>query len=131
MRVLYLNHNVVGSGTYSRAFHLGRQLALKGHQVTLVTTSRSERFSARSYARDGVEIIEAPDVLSGRARTGWDPYNTLVRIRTLNDRDFDIVHAFDSRPAVIYPALATAKRSKAAFFMDWADWWGRGGWILR
>jgi glycosyltransferase involved in cell wall biosynthesis len=102
---------------------------LRGHDVTLVTTSKSARLSPHSYDRDGLEIMEAPDMMSGRARTGWDPYNTAVRIRTLNGRDFDIVHAFDSRPAVIYPALAVTRRTNAAFFMDWADWWGRGGWI--
>jgi glycosyltransferase involved in cell wall biosynthesis len=38
------------------------------------------------------------------------------------------VHAFDCRPAVIFPALAAA-RAGAALFIDWADWWGRGGTI--
>lgn len=129
MRVLYLNHNVVGSGTYFRAFHLGRQLANRGHQVTLVTTSRAARLAVHSYMQDGVEVIESPDLLAGRARTGWDPYNTVVRIASLRNRQFEVVHAFDSRPAVIYPALNIARRNKAQLFIDWADWWGRGGWI--
>lgn len=129
MRVLYLNHNVVGSGTYFRAFHLGRQLAKRGHQVTLVTTSRTARFRTSQYMHEGVEVIESPDLLTGRGRTGWDPFNTLVRIKSLRSRDFEIVHAFDSRPAVIFPALAVARRTEARLFIDWADWWGRGGWI--
>ena len=129
MRILYLNHNVVGSGTFLRAFHLGRELAAAGHQVTLVTTSRSARVGVRTAEQSGVHIIEAPDLCSGRARTGWDPYNTIARISLLRRREFDIVHAFDSRPAVIYPALSVTRRAGIPLFMDWADWWGRGGWI--
>jgi glycosyltransferase involved in cell wall biosynthesis len=129
MRVLFLNHNVVGSGTFSRAFHLARQLAGRDYDVTLITTSRRARWSARSYERDRVEIIEAPDLLAGRGRTGWDPYNTWMRTGLVRKRTFDLVHAFDSRPAVIYPALHAVARCRALFVMDWADWWGRGGWI--
>lgn len=129
MRVLFLNHNVVGSGTYFRAFHFARQLAARGDRVTLITTSRDSLFVPQAYERDGVEVIEAPDLLPGRARTGWDPYNTWRRSALVRQRAFDVVHAFDSRPAVIYPALSAAHRNNALFVMDWADWWGRGGWI--
>jgi glycosyltransferase involved in cell wall biosynthesis len=129
MRVLFLNHNVVGSGTFFRAFHFARQLVTRGYQVTLVTTSRAARFRGRSYERDGVEMFEAPDWLPGRARTGWDPYNTWVRRAFVRRHSFDIVHAFDSRPAVIYPALSATAGKTTTFVMDWADWWGKGGWI--
>lgn len=129
MRVLFLNHNVVETGTFFRAFHFARQLVTRGYQVTLVTTSRAARLRGRSYERDGVEMFEAPDWLPGRARTGWDPYNTWVRRAFVRRHPFDIVHAFDSRPAVIYPALSVATRKSTTFVMDWADWWGKGGWI--
>jgi len=36
------------------------------------------------------------------------------------------VHAFESRPAAIYPALAWQRRG-ATLVMDWCDWFGRGG----
>lgn len=138
LRLLYLNHNVAYSGTFFRAFHLGRRLAARGHTVTLVTTSRVARFQMRSDERDGLELVEAPDFLWGPARTGWDPWNTLRRIAFVRGREYDVVHAFDSRPAVILPALAAERFAGAALFMDWADWWGRGGtieersgWVVR
>jgi glycosyltransferase involved in cell wall biosynthesis len=41
-----------------------------------------------------------------------------------------VVHAFDSRPTVVHPALRCARENpQALFVMDWADWWGRGGTI--
>jgi glycosyltransferase involved in cell wall biosynthesis len=128
MRLLYLNHNVAFSGTFQRAFHLAREMVARGHDVTLVTTSRSARVRAKWSERAGVRLLESPDLLWGPARTGWDPYNVARRIGALAGSSFDAVHAFDSRPAVIFPALAAA-RAGATLFMDWADWWGRGGTI--
>lgn len=138
MRLLYLNHNVRGRGTYVRAFALGRQLAAAGHDVTLVTTSPVARLRAQMHLSEGVHVIEMPDLWWGPARTGWDPYNTLRRMQLLRNARFDLVHAFDSRPAVILPALRAIRAAGAPLVMDWADWWGRGGriqersgWIVR
>ncbi|CAN5676769.1 N/A [soil metagenome] len=138
MRVLYLNHNVAGSGTYQRAVNFGRELTNRGHDVTLVTTSRTNR--SRGTERDvgGVQVIESPDLLVAGARNGWDPWNTSWRLRRLRDEKFDLIHAFDCRPAVIAPALVQQRRTGAPLFIDWADWWGRGGtiaersgWLMR
>ncbi|MHB1168916.1 MAG: glycosyltransferase [Longimicrobiales bacterium] len=127
MRVLFLNHNVRGRGTWVRAFHLGRELVNTGHDVTVVTTSPHSRVHVHEETSDGVRVIEMPDLWWGPARTGWDPYNTLRRIRRLRDARYDLVHAFDSRPAVVLPALRVADATGAPLVMDWADWWGRGG----
>ena len=129
MRILFLNHNVRGAGTYLRAFALSRELVARGHTVTLVTTSAAERIAVRSHVVAGVQVVEAPDLLWGRGRTGWDPWNILRRQQALRGLTFDVIHAFDSRPAVIHPALAAQRWCGAPLFMDWADWWGRGGWI--
>lgn len=129
MRILFLNHNVVHTGTYQRASCLARELVAAGHELTLVTTSRDRRSEGSEREWFGVRVIEAPDLLSGSARTGWDPWNTLWRVRRLARQRFDLIHAFDSRPAVILPALALHRTTGAPLFMDWADWWGRGGTI--
>jgi glycosyltransferase involved in cell wall biosynthesis len=129
MRLLFLNHNVRGRGTYLRAFQFARQLVARGHQVTLFTTSEAARWVITSHDVDGVEVIEAPDLLIGRGRTGWDPWNAFRRSLRLRHQSFDIIHAFDSRPVVVHPALIVQRWTGAPLFMDWADWWGRGGWI--
>ena len=127
MKLLFLNHNVAWSGTFFRAFQLGRALVTQGHEVTVVTTSRTNRFAWEREQREGVELVYAPDLLWGRARTGWDLWNTLSRVLELRKRRFDAIHAFDSRPAVILPALYLARAHRLPLFIDWADWWGRGG----
>jgi glycosyltransferase involved in cell wall biosynthesis len=127
VHLLFLNHNVIGRGTYVRAFSLARELVLRGREVTLVTTSEASRLHPLRSERDGVNVIEAPDLWWGPARTGWDPFNTVRRMQLLRGQRFDLVHAFDSRPAVVLPALAKCGRSDTPLVMDWADWWGRGG----
>ena len=126
MRLLFLNHNVIGRGTFQRSFGFARELARRGHDVTLLTTSERLRFSHRESMRRGVRVVQTPDLLWGRARSGWDPWGTLWRVGSLRGRSFDLVHAFDSRPAVVSPALAMRRRG-TPLVMDWADWWGRGG----
>lgn len=127
MRLLFLNHNTAFTGTFFRSHQLAREMARRGHEVTFVTTSRHARLRRRWRRIDGVRTLEAPDLLFGPARTGWDPYNVLRRIGALRGERFDVIHGFDCRPAVIGPALAVRRRTDAALVLDWADWWGRGG----
>jgi glycosyltransferase involved in cell wall biosynthesis len=130
MKFLFFNHNVAWSGTFFRAFYLGRELVRLGHDITVVTTSRTARLQAQRQLRDGVQLIEMPDLFWGRGRTGWDPWNMLHRTLRLQVGPVDAIHAFDCRPAVILPALYHARSSDAPLFLDWADWWGRGGSIV-
>jgi len=124
-----LNHNVAWQGgTFFRAYHFAREMVKKGHGVTLLTISQQECLRFKKYLKDGVRIIETPDCLWGRGRTGWDPWDTLRRCSYLRKKTWDLVHAFDSRPAVILPALFL-RRNGIPLIMDWADWWGRGGTI--
>ena len=128
MRILMLNHNVAWSGgTFFRVYQLARFLAKRGHQVTLLSISRNQRWRAESMVKEGVNIVLAPDLLWGQGRTGWDIWDTLWRFGYLFNKRFDIIHAFDSRPAVILPALLCRKMNGGKLVIDWADWWGRGG----
>ena len=127
LRILYLNHNPAGVGTWQRASHLGRAMASRGHEVTLVTTHPGRRLGFETERHDSYTELRAPDLLWGSARTGWDPTNAIRRVLRLRGQQVELVHAFDARPVVIAPALDVVRRTGAAFFLDWADWWGRGG----
>ena len=127
MDILYLNHNVRGRSTYHRCFQFAKHLVARGHRVDLLTISPTERLRFRETVSDGVHVIETPDLLVGMTRTGWDPYDTWRRSRFLKRRRYDLIHAFDCRPAVILPALTQRRRDGATLLTDWADWWGRGG----
>jgi glycosyltransferase involved in cell wall biosynthesis len=127
LRILYLNHNPAGVGTWQRASHFGRAMARRGHQVTLLTTHPTLRVGFQAIDEGTYTEVRTPDLLAGAARTGWDPSNVFRRMLYLRGQNAELVHAFDSRPVVIGPALHVVRRTGATLFMDWADWWGRGG----
>lgn len=121
-----LNHNVIWRSTFHRCFQFARPLAALGHEVTLVTNSARERVRFKESVLEGVRIVESPDLLWGRLRTGWDPVNALRRACRLFHESYHVIHEFDSRPTVILPSKW--KRShRGATVSDWGDWWGRGG----
>ncbi len=125
-----LNHNVAytGGGTFYRALSLAKELAGRGHRLTLLASSPKSILRFIRQEMEGVTLWLSPGVLPTRWRYGYDFYESWRRQTWLAGQaeTFDIVHAFDSRPTVIYPALA-AQRRGARLVMDWCDWFGRGG----
>jgi glycosyltransferase involved in cell wall biosynthesis len=127
-KILFLNHNVIGKSTYHRCFCLARELVLFGHSVTLLTNSEKDRIKFKEYLKLGVQIVECPDLFWDSLRTGWDPVNMARRCLYLTDKQFDLIHAFDTRLTVIIPALFyLIFIKKVPLVIDWADWWGKGG----
>lgn len=129
MKILFLNHNIMGRGTYWRCFHLARSLAALGQQVTLVTTSGHVALRRRLEQRDGVEILTPPRLAKpGIHDGGWAPVDILYRCAWSLGRRFDMIHAFGHRPNVSLPwMLKRLLPAGGRFFADWDDWWTRGG----
>jgi glycosyltransferase involved in cell wall biosynthesis len=121
-----LNHNVVWRSTFYRAFYLARELADRGHSVTIASISRDRFLRPREHVVEGVRVVETPDLGVGLARTGWDPWDTVWRCARFAGERFDVVHGFDCRPVVLGSSL-WLKRRGVPWVSDWADWWGRGG----
>lgn len=113
--------------SFFRAFHWGRHLARRGHQVTLLTISENNGWGFEVQEREGVRLVKTPDLLAGRLRSGWDLWNTLNRMLYLWPQQYDLIHSVDCRPACILPALMLKKLRKTKLVIDWLDWWGRGG----
>jgi glycosyltransferase involved in cell wall biosynthesis len=115
--------------TVFRSEPFARKLAQRGYEVTLLCIANTNRFRLRKEIDSGVLFVESPDLLPGRLRSGWDPWDTLRRILYLRSQKYDLIHAFETRPATIYPALSCISRKPTPFIVDWNDWWGRGGLI--
>lgn len=114
-----------------RSLAFATELVKMGHRVSILLISPENRFHFKEYNFEGVRAIESPDLLPGRLRTGWDPWDTFRRILYLmriKDR-FDLIHCFETRPTTIYPALFLARKQQIPVITDWNDWWGHHGLI--
>lgn len=129
MNILFINHNVIGEGTYLRCYQIAKYLINHNHNVTILTTSKRSRLRSIHTKEDRIEIIQFPDLFSNKLRNGICPWNTFKRIYYLRNKRFDVIHAFDTRPGVIFPGLFYKFKYKVPLIIDWADWWGRGGTI--
>lgn len=129
MKILYLVHSIswVGGGAFFHAFHLAKGMAILGNDVSIMSIHKKNRFRFVQKEYDGITIIESPDLLRGLARSGWDLWNTFMRIIFLRKKDFEIVHCLDSRPAVIFPGLYLKYCRKSKLVIEWLDWFGNGG----
>jgi len=128
VKILFLAHNVAWRGSFFRGYHWGRHLLRRGHQVTIVATSKSAKLSFEAAYPEGLRLLQSPDLMWGRLRTGWDPWNIMCRTARLLKEQFDIIHSIDCRPVCILPALALKRRRpQTTLILDWLDWWGRGG----
>jgi glycosyltransferase involved in cell wall biosynthesis len=127
MKILHIVFNRVGQGSYWRAYHFGRVLAQRGHEVTILATSPNRRASIQTRRVENMLLVETPDLFSGELRSGWDPWNILNRLFWLRQRKFDLVYAIEARPTVIYPALYLHRIRKISLVLGWSDWFGRGG----
>ncbi len=129
MNLLYITHHRRFK-TVARSTPLGREMVRRGHRVTLLCISDHARWAINTYSQDGIDFVETPDLLWGRLRSGWDPLSVARRMAWLSGRRFDLVHVFETRPAVIHPALRLLRQHPAPLVIDWIDWWGRGGLIV-
>jgi len=129
MRILLINYHCRNKTVYYRPGCFSRELAKRGHNVTVMCTSDHARAGFHCSEEDGVRYVETPDLLWGKLRTGWDLWNLVSRIWFLKRETFDLVHAFETRPATIHPVESLLKRAPAPLVIDWIDWWGRGGLI--
>lgn len=128
LNILMINHHRRFKDK-NRSHAIAKYLVQRGHKVSLVVIADRRKIGIVESELNGVRMIETPDLLWGRLRSGWDLWNLLNRMVYLS-RDkcpHDLLYCFETRPATIYPALFYCKRHKLPLVTDWNDWWGRGG----
>jgi glycosyltransferase involved in cell wall biosynthesis len=125
-KILFITYNITNRGTFLRAFGFARELVNLGYSVDIISTSDHYRFKINQFSQNSVHIIEMPDMFTGTMRSGWDIWATIVRILWSINKNYEIIHAFENRPAVIFPALLF-KFKGAKMYSDWCDWLGAGG----
>jgi glycosyltransferase involved in cell wall biosynthesis len=127
MKILYLTHHT-RNRSFPRIGNLARRVAQRGHEVTVLCISDKSLSGVCESNEGGVRYVEAPDLLPGKLRTGWDPWDALNRWLWLRkNMGFDLIHAFETRPTTIHPLQLILRKKKIPLVIDWIDWWGRGG----
>lgn len=137
MKILTLNFNLKGIGTYGRSFYFSRELARHGHDVTMVTVAPASTYRAKVYykrdflqehARPAGEgpwfrVIEGAN-LGYTWLPGWGsgPLDIAGRIREILRGHYDVVYGFEYHPNVSWPVYATRLFRRYSFFSDWCDW---------
>lgn len=139
MKIVALNFNQKGLGTWRRSFYFSRELARAGHDVTLMTVSRNSQFRwSLSWKRDWIgesseprgegpwfRLIEGP-AWGYRALPGWGsgPLDICGRILELRSGSYDAVVGFEYHPNVSWPVYLTQRWKGFRFVSDWCDWFG-------
>ncbi|HXR32527.1 MAG TPA: glycosyltransferase [Verrucomicrobiae bacterium] len=139
MRVLALNFNQKGVGTYRRSFYFSRELSRAGHEVTMMTVSRDARFRRSvTWKKDWItesneprgegpwfRLIEGP-AWGYRALPGWGagPLDIWGRVQELRGGNYDAVIGFEYHPNVSWPVYLTRGWKGFRFISDWCDWFG-------
>jgi len=125
LNIAMISFNIMGRGTYQRAYFLASELAKKGHQVTLLAAN-SDGSALEETVSNSVKIVTFPRLLKKHYLSGWGLYEAERRRAWIKNKSFDIVHAFEMRPTCIYPSLS-ATHEGSILVSDWADWLGKGG----
>jgi glycosyltransferase involved in cell wall biosynthesis len=124
MKFLLLNANRVGIGTYHRALHFGRELARRGHVVTMMTVSQTRRFRAHTvHDSERFMVIECPNFLD--ELLPWHASGAIdiaLRIRELWRGSYDVVYAFEYQPNISIPVLLARRFKRFTLISDWCDW---------
>ena len=130
LKVLFLVPDGRKSAVFIRAFNLAKQLALRGHAVTLMVVSADLTFSSRSASESGIRIIETPNFLHNvfghyTRRLFLEPGNGILdiitRVREGRSGAYDIIQLFDHSLNVAVPFYFLRNRLKSRFVSDWCD----------
>jgi glycosyltransferase involved in cell wall biosynthesis len=138
MRILVLNFNLRGIGTYRRSFYFARELSRCDHDVTMITVSRDSEFhTSVYYKRDWVgqdshptdegpwiRMIEGPG-LGYKWLPGWgsSPLDIWLRVQEILTGNYDAVYGFEYHPNVSWPVYLTKPLKQYLFYSDWCDWY--------
>ncbi|KFM22215.1 glycoprotein 3-alpha-L-fucosyltransferase [Marine Group I thaumarchaeote SCGC AAA799-B03] len=128
MKILLLNHNQIGYGTYWRVYFLAKNLANQGFKVTMIAASGSEFDSKIRVEKitQNFDLLTLPRLKFGKYWSGQE-YRLLLTIVKILRIDYDILHAFTvAQPQIALPALIGKWLKKKKLIVDWDDAWHQG-----
>jgi len=128
MKILFLNHNPPGIGTYHRCFFLGKYLSHIGNDVTLMCKSEKNfdlSISVKTI-NENMRIITLPRIKLHKYADGHLLRSVIGSFKALS-LDYDLIHSFAvAQPSTAIPAMVSKWFKKKPLLVDWDDPWGGG-----
>ena len=130
LKILFLVPDTKGSAVYVRAYNLAKQLAVRGHAVTLMAVSADSTFGSHTRSESGLRLIETPNFMHNifghyTRRLFLEPgtgiLDIIARLRECGSGQYDIVQLFDHSLNVVVPFYFLRRRVKSRFIADWCD----------
>jgi len=115
---------------HHRPFKTGLVLSQMGYNVSIFIPHN--RFFVRSNKKrinEKLILHFCPTIFSGGFSKGADPIDLIARLYFIRKLKFDVIYAFDTRPAVILPAVYAKSIRRVPLLIDKGDLFGRGGTI--
>jgi len=113
MKLLFLNANIAGCGTYHRALWFGRLCAENGgHDV-----------KRKTRVEKGITITEGPKWgYKNIPGYGSNWLDILWRWKKIVSGNYDVIFGFEYHPNVAWPIYAGLRKNQT-FISDWCDWY--------
>lgn len=129
MKILFLNHNQEGLGTYFRCLFFGKYLSRFGHQVTMICASgrRFDLLVRRKKINKDFNLITLPRVCYHSYFTGQLIFRLPLTCLLVLVLKYDLLYAFTvAQPQIAIPALLGKFLRRKRLIIDWDDLWGGG-----
>lgn len=121
LKLLFLNANYRGVGTFHRALGIARSFAARGHHVDFVTMGREHWTAHEEWLNESLRLVEAPS-LGHTLVPGWGygPLDIRYRLGMVRSNQYDFIYGFEYHPNVRLPSWVGRRRG-VRFLNDWCD----------
>ncbi|PIS20629.1 hypothetical protein COT52_02675 [candidate division WWE3 bacterium CG08_land_8_20_14_0_20_43_13] len=128
-RILILNHNQERFGTYYRCLFLGKGLAARGYQVTMICASgrKFDLLIRKKKISDNFTLITLPRIKYHKYFTGQLLLRLPLTVLLVILLPYDVCYAFTVAQLQIgIPAWFSRIIRRKKLIVDWDDLWGNG-----
>jgi len=128
VKILYLNHNFEGEGTYLRCFNIAKNITESGYcSIQLVTTSKKDRFRLRTRrVQRNFTVTTLPRLTERPSYLGYLFRGILSSWLAISGR-YSALHSFAvAIPTTAVPSILSTYLRKKPVLIDWDDAWSGG-----
>jgi glycosyltransferase involved in cell wall biosynthesis len=127
MKLLYLNHNFEGEGTFLRCYNFARVLSRRGYRIDLLCTRGGPGLPLIvKNPSDNLRVVTLPRLHMNASYFGYTVRSMLNSI-AVSFKTFDVLHSFAvAIPATGIPTILCRFLRDKKIVVDWDDAWGDG-----